>query len=577
MVPDETHVADGESADLPAGEDLEDGGDVGNPGCLEPTNVVAAGLELEVEVDLTRFADREYGVRQRIVVEPEAPGTSISFYGAALLMGEASAPYRYDGNLVTFCPGAFDAGESVAIDVEFVISEAHQGFPPGSLAGMRIWGQTSSDFVIGPFSSPYFASTWILAPQTMNWFSAVHDGNVIAERFALSVLVPDAGWTVIGPGVATVDGDLWAFELDQPAPLYTLSFAASPKYDLVQVESAEAGVEFIAGVTPASKPDLLLNLDAAAAAVDWMSNNVGPFPWEIPLGFAEIPTFSGGMEHTGAIWLGSAVLDGGDTGDYVAVHEAVHHWWGNHVQIADWPHFWLSEGMTDWTTLFAILEDSDPATAKDRQDYYRKMAASSSYPQTPGAPMPGPLRFDDQGDIMTQVANNLLFFYYYGAAFLEMVDQRLQRDFETDLVQILQAWYAGYGGALATTEDLLALLAEQTGDSATWDQLFAEWVYVGPAPTLEIGDYGFAEGQATLTVSRTGGADQDLPDLEVVFVQGGESVSSAAALPAGVDVVTVQGVTGEAPDAIVIDPQGLYILRLDTAPGFDGPSVGRSL
>ena len=580
---EEAASSDTAAETIDVGDELEsadslDVGDAGDPGCLAPVNVVSQGLALTVEIDLSDYATREYAVTQRIKVVPEIAGESISLYGASLLMGTASAPYRYDGNLATFCTGAFAAGEAVTVDVDYVISEAHQAFPPGSLAGMRVWGPTTGDFAIGPFSSPYFASTWLLVPQTQGWFSKDHDGNGIADRYELRIIVPGHEWVVVGPGTAQVDGDIWRFLVDQAAPVYTLSFAASPAYELVDAGTTVAGVDLLAGVTAASKPNLLQNLQAAAAAVDWMSAEIGPYPWGETLSFAEVPTFSGGMEHTAAIWLGSGVIDGGETGDYVAVHEAVHHWWGNHVQIADWPHFWLSEGLTEWTTIFAILETiGDPDWVADLQETYRRKAAEASYPASPGAAMPGPLRFSDEGDIMEQVSNNLLFFYYYGAAFLEMVDQRLQRDFGTGLLPILEIWYQDFGGDRATTEDLLVLLSDETGAPGTWELLFQDWVYTGPAPTLELSDYSVVDGFTTLTLTRTGGAGQDLSQLEVVFDLGDAAVLESVFLPSGLDTVTIQATMDQPPERIVVDPDGLYILRLETAPGFSGPPVERTL
>ena len=251
---------------------------------------------------------------------------------------------------------------------------------------------------------------------------------------------------------------------------------------------------------------------------------------------------------------------------------------GNYVQIADWPHFWLSEGFTEWTTIFNVLETAgEPGMAKGLQDYYRQKAAESSYPASSNLPLPGPLRFDDEGDIMQQVMNNLLYFYYYGAAFLEMVDQRLQRDFATSLVPILQVWYEKFGGLPATTEDFLALLAEETGETELWGQLFDQWVYTGPAPTLELSGYAFEDGEVSLTIARTGGADQDLSTLEVGFVAGDVVVLESVALPTGTDTVMVQATIPQQPTRIVIDPDGLYILRLETETDFAGPSVERML
>ena len=563
------------AADVPATIDV--GRDAGPAVCRAPANVVASGLAIDVEVDLSRFAAREYAVRQRVVLVPDAAGEAVSLYGVSFLMGPASVPYSYDGNRVTFCTGPFEAGDAVTIEAEYVISEAVQGFPPGSLAGMRVWGQDGG-LVIGPYSTPFFASTWLLAPQTMTWFDRRHDGNVVAERVDLAVIVPDDGWTVVGPGEGHVEGTTWRFALDRTVPLYAVSFAASPAYETLSHGPTRSGVTLTAGVTPASRAGMVRSLEVAAATIDWMADRVGPFAWGPRLAFAEIPTFSGGMEHAGAVWLGTRALAGDATGDYVAVHETVHHWWGNRVRIADWQHFWLSEGLTEWTTVFAVLgTTSDPVAARSLQDVYRERAAATSYPQAFGAPTPGPLRFADDSDIMTQVANNLLFFYYYGASFLHMVDRRLARDFGTDLVTLLPAWYGAHAGEAVTTEELLAFLVDRTGAADVWERLFAEWVYVGPAPTLEARAYTFADGEASLTLARTAGAGQDLSSLVVAFVREDEVVFAEAGLDADVEEVSARGVLTGPPDRVVIDPDGLYILRLRTASGYAGPDLARSL
>jgi hypothetical protein len=124
-----------------------------NPGCEAEPNVVSASLgHLDVEIDLTSFDSREYGVRQSVTVRPETAGDAVTLFGTALLLGEASHGYAYDGQRVTFCVPPFEAGDEITVDVSYVVSEAHQAFPAGNLYGIQWWGNPTADFAIGAYS-----------------------------------------------------------------------------------------------------------------------------------------------------------------------------------------------------------------------------------------------------------------------------------------------------------------------------------------------------------------------------------------------------------------------------------------
>lgn len=548
-----------------------------NPGCEAPANVVSPRLgHVEVAVDLTHFDAREYDVRQSVTVRPETPGDAVTLFGSALLLGEASHGYAYDGQRATFCVPPFEAGDEITLEIEYVVSEAHQAFPAGNTFGLQWWGNPAGEFSIGTYSSPFFTPTWLLAPHTMPWIDPERDDNASVDSVALEVVVPDASWTVVGPGHAQVEGDTWRFTIDGTMPLYSLAFSASPAYVTVDGATTSSGVELSAAVFPSSDAAIAAHLGAASDAIEWMDAHIAPYPWPTALTFAEVPGYPGGFEHTSAVWLGSVVIDGGDDGDLVAVHEVVHHWWGNDVRIADWTHFWLSEGFADWTTTFAIFETLDPALAAAEQRSFRIAAANLSYPATASHPMPGPLRFTDPGEFVDQLQNNGLFFYRYGAAFLEMVHQRLVRDYDTDLPALLSIWHEEQHGQAVTTEQFRDFLIARTGDTATWTELFDQWVYATPCPTLEITDYAYTPGQATFEVNRTGGAGQDLSELEVA-VASVPPVTVTVPLPAGSDTAIATLPVPNEPTAIAIDPEGLYIIRLDVAPGWAGPTVGNTL
>ena len=539
-----------------------------NPGCDRPMHVVESGFRTRLEIDLSRHEARAYEIAQEVTVRPEVAGDAITLFGVLFDMGEASHPYSYDGQRVTFCTGPYEAGEEVAIRARYIVSEERQMFPPGSLAGVKVWEGPDGD-AVGPYSTPFFGATWMLSPNTATWLDATHDGNVAVERAELAISAPE-GWTVIGPGAAERDGETFRFVVDRAMPLYTLSFAASPSYETVRLPPTASGVTLSGGVFPARRTNALRHLEVARTTVDWMSERIGPFAWGDELAFAEIPSYGGGFEHTNAVWLGTSVLDGTISGDIVAIHEVVHHWWGNDVRIADWQHLWMNEGLTDWMTVFAIYEEiGEPDTVRRIQDTVRTRAAELSR----ATPLPGPLRFDDAGEIMEQIAGNLLFFYRYGAAFLEMIDQRLRRGFGTDLIAILRAFYGGVSGEAITTESFRDYLGARTGASATWNALFDEWVYRVPAPALELGNFVYADGRVSVEVRRMGGADQDLSSLELVFLAGGAAHRATVTLPSATASAVASVDLPTAPARILVDPDRLYILSATTEPGWAGPTV----
>lgn len=545
-----------------------------NPGCSEQVNVVDTGLELSVVADLSRWEERAYTMHERITVRPTKPGSAITLFGTALVLGKASHGYAYDGTKATFCTGPFAAGDAVSVDVDYIVSESMQNFPAGNTSGIHVWKERSGPAVVGTFSSPFFASTWMLAPQSMPWVDAAHAGNVAADRVELEVVTPDTTWSVIGPGEAVTDGNRSRFSIDRAMPLYTVAFAASPEYVRVDGGTSSSGTELSAAVFSDNRAAASKRLATIERSLDWLETKIGAFPWSEPLTLAEVPQFPGGMEHTAGMWIGSSVIargGGGTDGDYTAIHEAVHHWWGNDVRIADWPHVWLSEGFTEWTTVFAILDDLYPQGNAAMKRKYRTEAAEMSYPSTLGGRVPGPLRFAE-GEDFTEHAPNLLFFYRYGAAFLEMINQRLIRDGKGDLVPVLRRWFAAKSGKAVTTEEFRDFLG-----GGAWQELFDQWAQRGPCPTLELGAYAYSAGVATLTVRRTDGADQLLDEVEVAVAAGGSAYSTKVAVPTSAAAVSVSIPVPTAPTAVAVDPKGLYILRLRGAPTWNGPKFANAL
>ncbi len=570
----------GTDAGIDAGVDAGvDGGsdpiDWVNPGCAAGENVVVDGLRLDVEIDLLDYQQGVYAIREKITVRASEAGTALSFFGEQFEMGWASAGYAYDDHLATFCTGAFAAGEEVSVEVEFVIRETDTG--PNSYWGLRRWDD-GENLVIGPFNEPYFAPFWLLVPQSINSVNQHYDDSPALHAVDIAIVTPDANWTVIGPGgpVEPVGADRpsWNFSLHEVMPLYSLSFAASTDYQTFSVGMSQSGVEVI-GAVPA---DLRANAEeifpAAIVTIDWMEEHFGSYSFGDVLSLVGIPNFGGGMEHTSVIWLGNGTIMPDARGEFIVVHETVHMWWGNTVRFADWPHFWLAEGFDEWSTNFNILgELLTPANFAALKLRYRIDGADLTYSQIAGLPAPGPLRFGDDESMVNHFISDLQLYYVYGAAFLEMVNQRLIRDFDTDLLVVLKAWYQAKKFQAVTTEDFLAFLIDITNDENYWTALFADWVYQTPVPTLTVSAYDYSPPTLSFTLARTAGADQNLDSLDIVMVGLDQDVTTTVSLPSGTDQVQVTATVSAAPERIAFDPKQFYVFRLKEK-SWSGPDIG---
>jgi aminopeptidase N len=552
-----------------------DGGAWVNPGCDAAENVVADDLRVALRIDVSGYATDTYEVEETLTVTPPAAGNALTFFGERFEMGEASVGYAYDDHTATFCVGAFEAGDDVSVTARFTVTAASQDDSIMGLFGLAArWN--GSEVVVGPFTEPYNSNRWMLSTQSQHAVDAVHDDSPSVQAVDLTVTVPDATWTVVGPGgPAVVDGLDQSFSFDKPMPLYALSFAASPTYETFQVGTSESGVEVWAAVPPGLESAAEDYFPAAVTAIDDMERDIGPWEWGDTLFLATVPGLGGGMEHTTVIWLGSDVLTE-DYGDFVVVHETVHHWWGDNVRFADWPHFWLAEGFDEWSTNFNVLADIATTSEFDsNKQYYYSVAAQI---MSGGMGTVGPLRFGDEadmGDIFDGSAPSaqIYVYYYYGAVFLQMVNLRLERDFGTDLNTMLSDWFDAESFQSVTTEQFLAFLGTETGDSGYWTALFDDWVYASPTPTLRYDDYSYAGGEASMTLTRTGGADQDLDALDVVFTAGGTDYPTTVDLPAGTDTATATVALPSAPTRITVDPEGFYLFSLSEGGSWSGPSV----
>jgi aminopeptidase N len=94
--------------------------------------------------------------------------------------------------------------------------------------------------------------------------------------------------------------------------------------------------------------------DPTVAVLDFLSDRVGPYPYE-RLGNVQANGVKGGMESATSIFYGDDSVNDPRSTRWrnVIIHEIAHQWFGNSVTESDWDHVWLSEGFaTYFTQLF---------------------------------------------------------------------------------------------------------------------------------------------------------------------------------------------------------------------------------
>lgn len=199
-------------------------------------------------------------------------------------------------------------------------------------------------------SWPYYARYWLPSND--------HPSDAAEFRFSVTVapgVVVAANGEFLGSTV-TAEGIEHVWEQREPIPTYAAQVTIG---DLVAEESVfcydvQAGARRTCGGGAIEMPVLFVyppnltnrsryqaQINKATDALAYFSAAFGPYAFA-KAGFAAVPhPFS--MESASLVTLVSP-----DD----AVHEVIHHWWGDSVRIESWGDFWISEGLTTYFTGF---------------------------------------------------------------------------------------------------------------------------------------------------------------------------------------------------------------------------------
>lgn len=296
---------------------------------------------------------------------------------------------------------------------------------------------------------PYGAYTWY----------AVNDQPSDKALYDVTITVP-APWTGVSNGELLereeTDGlTRTRWHLAEPAASYLVTVATG---DFTLTEDTSADGVPITYWVPTDKPNLLDNLRETPAALAWLEERLGPYPFDT-VGLVVVDSESG-METQTMITLGDTRYT---TSPEVIVHELAHHWYGDQVTPSDWRDVWMNEGMAMYLQGAWMAED-EGVPVGDVMDYWAGF--EPEYRAESGPPA--------DYDPATFGESNI----YYGPAL--MWEELRERIGDDAFWAMVRAWPAARDNGNADREDYLAWVEEQTGEELT--SFFDAWLLGATTP-----------------------------------------------------------------------------------------------
>ena len=366
----------------------------------------------------------------------------IGFEMTSLLVDGMPASYtRTDRKIIIDLPFGRLAG------APFTITVAYRGEPrpfhsPYIPAADSLGFVFPGDGSLFAFSEPDGARAWFPA----------NDHPRDKATFRLELTVP-TGLTAVANGelVETVDLDAqtrFVWEHNYPMATY-LATVAVGNY-VLRESVADNGVPLRSYLFP----DAVAAFDAYAgineAALAWMSALFGPYPFET-YGYVTVNLPGVSMETQSLVLLSTQMI-----GRRTMVHEMAHMWFGDWVSLDSWGEMWRNEGFATYVQI--MWENRD-----DPEGLELEMAGVAARVEENG-----------NGYALSNPPPASLFGYetYFKGAMLAHALRQTVGD--EAFFGGLRAYFARYGGGVASQAQFQAVMEEYAGISLT--PFFAQWL-----------------------------------------------------------------------------------------------------
>lgn len=438
---------DESSADAVVGEDT-----VGDAYAPESGATGYDALHYDITFTYDPDSGRIQGVTTMTAEPDEAlAGFSVDLYeldmDAVTVDGE-EAEFEVDGRDVRITPA-----EPLAAGEEFVTEMTYSGIPEPVISAGFPTGWLTTDaggaYVIG---EPDGGATWFPA----------NDHPSDKATMTLEATVP-RGWVVAANGAfegRSRDGDAvtWAWSEDDPIATYLVTVAID-RFRVVE-EETDRGLPLISFYPEDDADRLTEDFADAGDMIEAFEEVFGPYPFD-EYGAIVIPESLGyALETQTRSTFGIDVA----SIDEFQAHELAHQWFGDSLTPTRWEDIWLNEGFATYAEMLWAEASEDgydiDADAEGRRD------ALAGYDEEPILD-PGVDRWFAEA------------VYQRGGLTLHALRRTVG---DEAFFEILQRWAADYRHANVTTDDLIALSEEVSGQEL--DDLFESWLEDDEIPAL---------------------------------------------------------------------------------------------
>ena len=274
-------------------------------------------------------------------------------------------------------------------------------------------------------------------------------------------------WRVTAPAGLQIAASGVVVDQTEAGGVQTQTLLTGPMRDLaliigdLAVEHRTAGgVQLNAYLLPNHVSETDAVLSQAAAQVETLQDEVGPYPF-VELDIVDAPGAFGGIEYPGLVLIG--VIDQDGFYEEAVVHEVGHQWFYSLIGDDQLLEPWLDEGAASYTELLYYERAVGPQVAGDVLD---QSWGWLGFADDPNLPIGGPVANygDDYGPIV----------YGKGALFFDALRRELG---DETFFAFLHAYYDRYVYGFATSEGFQEV-AEQTC-ACDLSDLFSLWVYDG--------------------------------------------------------------------------------------------------
>ena len=278
------------------------------------------------------------------------------------------------------------------------------------------------------------------------------------------------GKTFVGSGHDEGNG---LFASRTPSPAYSIALYVAPDFERgTAIPSAHGPVIGYGSASDVSEETRTRYRTTAARSLEFYSKWLGDYAFGDGLSVVEVASGGlGGMEHVSAVAIMLDSARDPESADETAAHEVAHHWFGDNLRIQSWPHFWMSEGFTDYST-WRYFRDAE-GEAKYRSLLKNGRAAVKANLKDD----PHPLRPPDGTDIYG-VFDSIP--YDMGAWMLRMMEVKVGT---AKFDEMLGGWYRENRLKPVTTEAFLDFASARTGEDM--HGFFAAWNGITELPKLD--------------------------------------------------------------------------------------------